>query len=178
MNPNIKAYKRSQYVISAVIIVLGLILCTFSWLLIDMIGLVFALTFVIFGVTLGVKCILATKYESFSGLKLVLAIIIVILGMACFSNPASIIHFITSIVGVCILTAAINNIFKFVKFNVNKKYLSFEFIKYCLNFLFGFLLLFSPGFSSNMLLIIFGAYLIYFGITFAIDTKNAEIHLS
>lgn len=178
MNPNIKAYKRSQYTLATIIIILGLSLCLFGWLLVDMIGLVFALAFIIFGASIAFNCTLSTKYENFSTLRFICALIIIITGVTCLFNPAAIIHFAVSIIGICILAVAINNIFKFVKFKNNKKYLSFEFIKYCLNLIFGFLLLISPAATFEFLLVIFGIYLIYFGITFAIETHNADIFIA
>lgn len=177
MNPNIRAYKRSQYIISAVIIILGLLMSLFGWLLVDMMGWILAIAFIVFGVSLALKSIFAAKYEGFSCLRFISAIIIFATGMFCFFNPTAIIHFAICIAGICVLTVAIDNLFKFVKYKDDKNYLSFEFIKYCLNFAFGFFLLFSPGWTLEFILFIFGVFLIYLGITFAIETHNAQIYL-
>lgn len=177
MNENIKAYKRSQYTISAIIILLGVALSLFSWLLIDMIGLVFAVSFIIFGSSLACKCVLANKHENVPGIKFISSLVIIFMGIFCFFNPSSIIHFAVSITGFSVLAVALNNIFRFVKFKNNKNYLSFEFIKYCINLVFGLLLLLSPVITFEFLMIIFGVYLIYFGITFAIEVHSSEIYL-
>lgn len=175
MNANIKAYKRSKYIISSIIIVIGVLLAVFSSVWVKMISIVFSMLFLSLSITSLINYLISRKYTNQPNIKLTVPIVLFIISFFCFINPYFVISFISNILGFCILPIAV---YDFVRAKQSAEYTGksyiFKITRSIINILFAFVLIFFPVTATQYLFIILAIYLIYLGIAMAVNVYRSE----
>jgi uncharacterized membrane protein HdeD (DUF308 family) len=177
VDKNIKALKRVEYMQGALIILAGLLMSVFSFLLAQFISVSIGTLIILLGVFLISNSLFEKCYESSVTFRLIMGFVLLALGMAFFINPEILMSVISIIIGLIVLFVGIVKLINSIDLARNGKISIWNFTEAVLNLLFGLFMLFHTVRGSQLILIIIGVYLVYFGIFYMIAVYRSKAYV-
>lgn len=173
MDKDLKSLKRVEYIEGTVIILIGILFVAFSSFVSSFLSIILGVLITISGIIIVFNTLLEKKYMSMPLLRFTIGFLMIVFGIASFVDPMILISFTANIIGIIVLIVAIYKLFTAISLTRSENTSVLTYLEAIINFAFSMFMFFFPADANNLIVVVIGCYLVYFGITFIVSIKKS-----
>lgn len=176
LNKEVKSLKYAEYLAGVAVIVIGLALAVFADFFSSFFSILISVLILICGLTMVSSSLYENKHYSMPVFRLISGFLLVAIGIAALMNPELIMSFMSVMIGLIALLVGMYRLYTAISFSRAGYGSVWCYIEAVINVLFALFMLFYPIYGNSLLVMIFGIYMVYFGVTFIVAVKSSMLY--